>query len=397
MENYKRKVTYFYQYNNKNVGTTAGFLKMEIRGENVKLTINIQEPSRKYERNPVLFFYHETGDDLSAVKICEIGRSGGVLTLQTKTPWRNLFDTGRDLYTFDGVLVLYNENDYYLGDFAERDRSSYDLIIEKEKPGKATEASDKEKQMTGKASQIPDKENKMPDKETELSGKEIMRNNSKALAEGAVDADTVITDSSDKTVKDSDNDEIPLIEIKNDQNKNDRDGNDKERIDHNINDRDKNDQDKNDRDKNNQHINDQDKKDRNSDQDKRDEARSAKRSDFEYIIENYPKLPMYNADELFDCVRIVPRDIGRLDIGNWKLGANSFLTHGYYTYQYLMLGRMRFQDGRKHAILGVPGVYTNREKYLANMFGFEQFIPVKANGMRTGQFGYWITELCQER
>ena len=60
MENYKRKVTYFYQYNNKNVGTTAGFLKMEIRGENVKLTINIQEPSRKYERNPVLFFYHET-------------------------------------------------------------------------------------------------------------------------------------------------------------------------------------------------------------------------------------------------------------------------------------------------------------------------------------------------
>ena len=121
--------------------------------------------------------------------------------------------------------------------------------------------------------------------------------------------------------------------------------------------------------------------------------RSEERDAFEKMIEEYPKLPMYGATELFNCVRIHPKDIGKLDMRNWKLGVNSFLTHGYYTYQYLLLGKMRFDDGSEHAIIGVPGVFSNREKYLANMFGFEQFIPVKKVGVKTGEFGYWIVEI----
>ena len=118
--------------------------------------------------------------------------------------------------------------------------------------------------------------------------------------------------------------------------------------------------------------------------------------DFSTMLGKYPKLPMYGVSELFDCVRIHPKDIGRLDIGNWKLGLNSFLTHGYYTYQYLMLGNMRFDDGKKHPVLGVPGMYSDREKYLANMFGFYQFVPVKKTGSKNGQFGYWIVELNEK-
>ena len=102
---------------------------------------------------------------------------------------------------------------------------------------------------------------------------------------------------------------------------------------------------------------------------------------------------MYGATELFDFVRIHPRDIGKLDMRNWKLGVNSFLTHGFYTYQYLLLGKMRFDNGKECAIIGVPGVFSNRDKYLANMFGFETFIPVKKTGTKTGEFGYWIIEI----
>ena len=65
----------------------------------------------------------------------------------------------------------------------------------------------------------------------------------------------------------------------------------------------------------------------------------------------------------------------------------------FYTYQYLLLGKMRFDIGEDKQIIGVPGVYSNREKYLANMFGFEQFVPVKKTGIKTGQFGYWIVEI----
>ena len=137
--NFRRNVTYFYQFHNGAVGATAGFLRMELRGDNVKITINIQEPYRSERGKPVLYLYHQMGDILSAVKICEVERQGGVITMQTRTPWRQMFDTGRDLYTFDGAIVMYNDNDYYLGDFADRDRSSFEIRIDQRDDSKESD------------------------------------------------------------------------------------------------------------------------------------------------------------------------------------------------------------------------------------------------------------------
>ncbi|MCR5701490.1 MAG: DUF6128 domain-containing protein [Lachnospiraceae bacterium] len=286
MANYKRRVTYFYHYNNDKIGNTAGFSKLEIRGEDVRITINIQENINN-RTDPVLCFYYEEGNNLNVVKIETIRREKGVITFCEKSSRNNFFDTGKELYNFDGVIVLYSENDYYLGDFEDRDRRTYSLNLE-DKPKAKTE--DEEIVPVNEPTQKVD-EHDQQDKKKELIDKTDLEYG------------------------------------------------------------------------------------------------------FERVVKTSPKLPMFNAEELFDCVRIHPRDIGRLDIGNWKLGTNSFLTHGYYTYQYLMLGRMRFPDGRKHAVLGVPGLYTSREKYLANMFGFEQFVPVKKTGKESGQFGYWIVEI----
>lgn len=111
------------------------------------------------------------------------------------------------------------------------------------------------------------------------------------------------------------------------------------------------------------------------------------------VMESRPKLPDFENHEIYDCVRIVPNDIGLLEMGNWKLGVNSFLTHGYYNYKYLMLGKLRFQDGVVKAVLGVPGVFDNKEQYIAKIFGFEVFVPVKHTNVKTGNFGYWIVEL----
>jgi hypothetical protein len=111
------------------------------------------------------------------------------------------------------------------------------------------------------------------------------------------------------------------------------------------------------------------------------------------LMENRPKLPDLENHEIYDCVRIEPNDIGLLEMDNWRLGVNSFLTHGFYNYKYLMLGKLRFQDGVVKAVLGVPGVYDNKEQYIAKIFGFEVFVPVKHSNMKTGRFGYWIVEL----
>ncbi len=110
------------------------------------------------------------------------------------------------------------------------------------------------------------------------------------------------------------------------------------------------------------------------------------------MLETYPRLPLFMDSELTECVKIVPHDIGKLAMGNWKLGVNSFLSHGYHHYRYLMLGKVYIDEKEKY-VIGVPGVFTNKERYMANMFGFSLFVPVRKTKVLTGNFGYWISEV----
>lgn len=115
----------------------------------------------------------------------------------------------------------------------------------------------------------------------------------------------------------------------------------------------------------------------------------------ENIFNTHIKLPQFIDSPFAECVKLVPQDIGKLPIGNWKLGQNSFLTHAYYKYKYIMLGKLQF-DNQVKCIIGVPGVYTNKERYMANMFGFTTFITVKRADIKTGNFGYWVWEILRE-
>ncbi|MBO5387070.1 MAG: hypothetical protein J6A59_02895 [Lachnospiraceae bacterium] len=112
----------------------------------------------------------------------------------------------------------------------------------------------------------------------------------------------------------------------------------------------------------------------------------------EKLLKTHIKLPQFIDSPFKECVKLVPQDIGLLPINNWKLGQNSFLTHGYYRYKYIMLGKVSF-NSKETYVIGVPGVYTNKEKYLANMFGFSLFIPVKKADVKSGSFGYWVWEV----
>lgn len=115
--------------------------------------------------------------------------------------------------------------------------------------------------------------------------------------------------------------------------------------------------------------------------------------DVSYLFRNRNPLPAVEGSQLLDCIRIEPRDLGLLPMQNWKYGGNSFLNHSYMRYHYLLLGKLKFQDDSEKIILGVPSIYTSREKYLANMFGFDQFVTARRTDRKIGQFGYWIAEL----
>lgn len=367
VQSYKRKITYFYQFHNGNVGSTAGFLKLEIRGEKVKIIINIQEPPGLPYKSAMLYFYHEAGDHLAALKVDEIKSTGGILAYQTRTDWQQLFDTGRDLYTFDGVAVVYNDSHYYIGDFQDKNRKDYELVRKDNRKQKASLFEDSAKPVIEESEDriAAGKRNEnmpAPGREEGHASKEQKE------AETAKERQPVMAEKEDNAVGQLQGEELEekaesIPEVV------ERAG-----------------------------ViggaqTDVFEKCEDCPYHRKRMEQKEETDAFDKMIAEYPKLPLYGATELFNCVRIHPKDIGKLDMRNWKLGVNSFLTHGFYTYQYLLLGKMRFDDGSEHAIIGVPGVFSNREKYLANMFGFEQFIPVKKTGVKTGEFGYWIVEI----
>ncbi len=360
MQNFKRKITYFYEHHNGNVGSTAGFMKLEIRGDKVKIIINIQEPLGVAYKGADLYLYHEAGDHLSAVKVDDVQSIDGVLTYQNRTDWQNIFQTERDLYTFDGVAVVYHDAHYYIGDFADKDRTGYELTKKEKRPIIAQmvwESQDKKSDVESVALQqiagvkiMPSRVETASISELAIDEKEVAKVPQKMLDCSEDKKDTNVS----KSMKQKG-------EIRQEVNKSGQPS-----IDNIC---------------------------RDCPYQKKRQEQHAEENALEQMLDTYPRLQLYEAVELFDCVRIHPRDIGKLDMRNWKLGVNSFLTHNFYTYQYLLLGKMRFDDGKFRYILGVPGVYSNREKYLANMFGFDQFIPIKQTGVKTGEFGYWIVEV----
>lgn len=109
------------------------------------------------------------------------------------------------------------------------------------------------------------------------------------------------------------------------------------------------------------------------------------------IFARYTRLDPFEDSEIRECVRIEPQDLGAFPMENWILGNNSFLLHGYYNYRHLIFARKKQEDGEDEYIIGVPGVYRNREKFMAHMFGFHSFKSTKKKEQKTGEFGYWYT------
>lgn len=109
-------------------------------------------------------------------------------------------------------------------------------------------------------------------------------------------------------------------------------------------------------------------------------------ADFEDII-------LEGAENTIRAVEIKIQDIAKLPSREWVLVENAFLKQAYESEQHLLLGRILMPDESKVWILGVPGTYNNREKYLAGIFGFRDYIAKENREYKTGGKGYWIREI----
>ena len=73
---------------------------------------------------------------------------------------------------------------------------------------------------------------------------------------------------------------------------------------------------------------------------------------------------------------------------------NSFLMHGYYNYDHIIVGKKYDNDKDKELILiGVPGIFHEKEQFMASMFGFPQFEKIDNDSSKEEYNGYWYTYL----
>ena len=125
----------------------------------------------------------------------------------------------------------------------------------------------------------------------------------------------------------------------------------------------------------------------------REEETKDEKELWEMLRSRYPKILAFDYEDGCEILTIKPQDIGLLPRENWVYGSNSFLLHGYYYYRYLILARLNRPGGRGRYLLGVPGHYVSNEKYMASMFGFSDFVLSKKQPPKDSRFGYWYTDI----
>lgn len=126
-------------------------------------------------------------------------------------------------------------------------------------------------------------------------------------------------------------------------------------------------------------------------QGEREETNTVRWNELKQICPTEQVFPNHDGGEY---LRIELKELWYLPKKEWSLGNNSFLLHGYYSYRYLILGRL----DENHYVLGIPGRFHHQEKSVADMFGFNQFQPIIGKNVRVGQFGYWCKDIwCDNR
>lgn len=94
-----------------------------------------------------------------------------------------------------------------------------------------------------------------------------------------------------------------------------------------------------------------------------------------------------------EFLSIKPKDFVILTGNYQSLANNSFLLHGFYNYHHIILGKLPYvQNNTQNAYefyIGVPGVFYEREKAVALMFGFESF-ECENKTAKAGDFGYYM-------
>ena len=117
---------------------------------------------------------------------------------------------------------------------------------------------------------------------------------------------------------------------------------------------------------------------------------SRNRESWRRLLDCYPHIQPFSDGQIHQCLQLTMKDLAELRKNSWFIGSNQFLARGCQQYHHFLLGVFRDDNGQDSGwVLGIPGIYDEKERFLAGMFGFPNFKPSRESSIRSGQFGYW--------
>ena len=134
---------------------------------------------------------------------------------------------------------------------------------------------------------------------------------------------------------------------------------------------------------------------------KKEEIENVSPDKWVQLCSTYPQVHIFPEAE---TIVLKPKDLVVLTKEYQKFAVNSFVLHSYYNYRQLLL--LRYHNNKNSKAddvtyyLGVPGIYYERERRIALMFGFEGFengesrlVNESSRQAYTGCFGYYMKQV----
>ena len=106
------------------------------------------------------------------------------------------------------------------------------------------------------------------------------------------------------------------------------------------------------------------------------------------ICKAYPHIKPFQ--DFRDYIKLDLKDMVLVSEKKYSLVENSFLLHGYYNYDHIILWRKEKTPVKYY--IGVPGNFYEKEKQVAVLYGFESFEGA-VEPAKEGDFGYYMTEV----
>lgn len=350
MADYRRIVSYLYQYKNGKRGENVGFVRVQKAQDRLKIVLNVKDKNQAEDIMLRLYFYIQKNGKLNGIFVDNIVLKGGNCEYKRAFFEREIFKNHETLDDMHGMMIYYNQEMSYGTEWGDKKIEVNQFVLEDKRT----------KQEKKKREERQEEPSKAEDRKNINFVKKKEEDEKKSLEREKISNQNETYQKTEKSIE-----KEKTIENSNESSK-----------DNIVNEK--------------------------KEEKKREVEVSAsmihmqeqrKRDEIEIMLADYPKIDDIDSEDLNDCVKIMPRDIGKMDTKNWWLRSNRLLLYRFEQYHYLLLGRRKTQDGSWQRVIGIPGVFDSKERYLASLFQFYCFIPTENRKYRTGSFGYWVTPI----